>query len=485
MIFITGGYAMNDAERQRHSSEMTDFRYQIVAELANPYLSAAERRRMVYEKAQIEYEVPGVGRRRLSEGCILKGLSAYRKHGKEGLKPRNRKDTGVSRVLTQAEAALLLSHLEARPELTATAVLHKLQQDGQIRSNPSSSSLSRLVRSAGLDRSRRLRAQAQEKNLKFDFFAPLECVQADGMYSVKIPDGTGKLHHAVLLAFLDDATRRVLHASFSFSENSLAFEAGIKHILAAHGRIGRLYCDNGSAFVGTQTRRILDTLGVILVHSQVGKPQGRGKIERYFRTVREQFLAPLDLHGISSIEELDRRFHAWLESEYHRNPHRGLNNRTPLEVWVEKAHLIVALDATVNLEEAFLHEVQRKVYRDSTVTLDGALFEVSSDLIGERIILRYDPHRPPERRRPQIVRGGQCIGEARLVDSYANTKVRRVDISRQVEITDADGGQQPHTPPRRPLDNSLSATRLSWDEQHDDDDDDRGASAAVPTKVPR
>ena len=93
---------MNDAERQRHSSEMTDFRYQIVAELANPYLSAAERRRMVYEKAQIEYEVPGVGRRRLSEGCILKWLSAYRKQvrGRERPPPSRESGAKVKHVST-------------------------------------------------------------------------------------------------------------------------------------------------------------------------------------------------------------------------------------------------------------------------------------------------------------------------------------------------------------------------------------------------
>ncbi len=477
---------MNDRERERQIEEVTDFRFKLVAELANPYLSSADRRRMVREKASVEHEVPGVGRRHLSESCILKWLALYRKLGKEGLKPRSRRDTGLSRTMSQAEAALFLSHLEANADLTATAVLRRLQSSGRIRSNPSSSSLSRLVRSAGLERSRRIQTRTEEKTLKFEFFSPLECVQADGMYSVKIPDGKGKRRHAVLLAFLDDATRRVLHASFSFSENSLAFEAGIKHILAAHGRIGRLYTDHGSAFVGVQTRRILDTLGIVLVHSQVRRPRGRGKVERFFRTAREQFFGPLDAAKITNIEQLERRFHAWLESEYHRNPHRGLAKRTPLEAWVEKAHLIVPLEPGLDLEQLFLHEASRKVHKDSTVTLDGALFEVPSDLIGERISLRYDPQRPPERRRLQITRSGECIGEARLVDSYANAKVRRTDISHQVEITGIpeDEENEPCRAVRRPLDNSLSATRLGWDQQHDDDDDDDEQDNEPPVATP-
>jgi hypothetical protein len=350
--------------------------------------------------------------------------------------------------------------------------LRTLKASGAISSVPSSSSLSRLVRSAGLERERRIQKLSEQKNLKFDFFSPLECVQADGMYTVKIRDRKGTQRQAVLLAFIDDATRRVVHASFCFSENSLAFEAGIKHILAAHGRIGRLYCDHGSAFVGNQTSRILDTLGVILVHSQVRRPQGRGKIERFFRTVREQFFAPLDVSPIGSLKDLELRFLSWLQSEYHRSPHSGLSGQTPLEAWVQKAHLIIALDPGIDLEQAFLHEAIRKVHKDSTVTLDGALFEVPSELIGRRISLRYDPHRPPQRRRLQILRGRQCIGEARLVDSYANTKVKRTDLAGKLELSDSE----PPAPAsasqtRRAVDNSLSATHLSWDTPQQDSSD--------------
>lgn len=456
---------MNDKDRERYLEEVTDFRFKLVAELANPYLDTRERRRMMREKASVEHEVPGLGRRRLSVACIEKWLSRYRQFGKAGLRPSTRRDTGVSRAMPPAEAALLLNLLQEHPELTATSALHSLQRSGGIHSNPSSSSLSRLVRSAGLERSRRLHSQEQESKLKFNFSAPLECVQADGMYTIKVLDPKGHKRYAVLLAFLDDATRRIVHASFSFSENSLAFEAGVKHILAAHGRIGRVYCDNGTAFVGQQTSRILNTLGLLLMHSRVGRPQGRGKIERFFRTAREQFFSLPEVAQITDIKQLDLRFHTWLESEYHRNPHRGLEGRTPIEAWVQKAHLIIPIDPTLDLQDAFLHEANRRVYGDSTVTLDGVLFEVPSGVAGERIVLRYDPHRPPERRQPLVVHKGHCVGEARVVDSYANTKVRRADYSKNLEVDDVeDSSQGPPLVERRPVDNSLSATRFDWQE---------------------
>ena len=120
----------------------------------------------------------------------------------------------------------------------------------------------------------------------------------------------------------------------------------------------------------------------------------------------------------------------------------------------------------MDLKAAFLHESSRKVYKDSTITLEGVLFEVPSTLIGERIKLRYDPHVPTQRRRLQIFQAGQYLGEARMVDSYANARVRRGDLQHEVEITDS--AEQHTQQPRRPVDNSLSASRLHLDEKTTD-----------------
>lgn len=449
---------MNREEREARAKEIAAFRYSLIAELVNPYLKREELRTLIRQKAQREHELPLRGKRTLTESCLRKWLTAYKTRGMEGLMPTARRDSGNSRAMTQQETTLLLSELESHPDLTATAILKKLQATGRIQSHPSSSSLSRLVRSAGLDREGRLRVHQQEQTLAFEFFAPLECVQVDCMYTMEVPDSKGKQRQAVLLAFLDDATRRVLYACFGFSENALAFECGIKHILAAHGKIGRLYTDNGASFVSLQTRRILDILGIVLVHSRPYTPKGRGKVERFFRTVRQQFLST-HCESLASLQDLDSRFHSWLESEYHRSPHRGLGGRTPLELWLEKAHLIIPIDPTVNLDELFKHEEVRKVHKDSTVTLNGVLYEVDSTLIGEHIHLRYDVSLPPLRRRVMVLLDGKPRGEARIVDTYANSRVRRAFNSDQLIVEKHPGPSSPQ-PSATPLSVSLAASRL-------------------------
>jgi putative transposase len=118
-------------------------------------------------------------------------------------------------------------------------------------------------------------------------------------------------------------------------------------------------------------------------------------VERLFRTFRDQFLRPLDKASIRSLADLNARFHTWLESEYHRSPHRGLGGRTPLEAWLQNAHHIIRLDPTVDLDAIFCHEVHRRVYGDCTFTLDGVLYEAPAVLKGRIIKVRFNPFCSP------------------------------------------------------------------------------------------
>ena len=318
----------------------------------------------------------------------------------------------------------------------------KLSDEGQLGGPIATSTLSRLVRANGLEREARLHDQVQEMNLKFDFFYPLECVQADCLHGPLIPDGKGGRCKAILIAFIDDATRRIVYAEFTQSEQSLAFEKGIRHILSSQGRIVKLYVDNGSTFVSTQTQRILDILQIHLIHSTPHRPQGRGKIERFFRTVRDGFLRPLEIQSVIGFEDINLRFRTWLETEYHRSAHRGLpNHQTPLEAWLEKARHVKPLNPQIDLDSVFFHECVRRVAKDNTVTMNSKLYEVPPILCGKKVTLRYNPQNSSAK--VQVWFDGKDYGSCRQVDSYANSRVKR---SQNVKgaIEDSSAGQQGH-----------------------------------------
>jgi len=414
---------MKQEEKEIKRNEICEFRYGVIAELANPYIGHGILRNLIRDKARREYDIPYSKKSRITKACIRKWLCLYRKYGKDGLLPKVRKDSGVSRRFSDAETSLLLDYLEEHPLVTATAAYKLLKEEGKIQTDVSSSTLSRIIVSSGCGRENRINKYYSEKNLKFQFFSPLECVQADCMHGFPVADEKGIKRKAILIAFIDDATRRIVYADFSHREYSLAFEAGIKHILQAHGRMIRLYVDNGSTFVSKQTKRILSVLGILLSHSKPGRPQGRGKIERFFRTTRDCFIRPLDKDSIKTLGDLNTRYRSWLESEYHRNPHRGLSGKTPLETWLSKSKYIIPLDPGIDLDRVMLHEETRKVYKDSTITLHGTLYEVPYVLIGKTIKVYYNPHQ--QVKKLSVSYDGREYGDAKIVDTYANTKVRR------------------------------------------------------------
>jgi transposase len=414
---------MSKEQEDKKAEEIMDFRYSIIAELLNPYLVRIERRTLMRQKAKRRYEIPHSNRTRLSYECIKKWYTAFQRYGKEGLRPKVRSDKGRCRVLPPEESSAFLEHLERNPELTAKAAYRMLKEEGVVHTEISKSALSRLVCAADLRRQNRLRSTQQTLQLKFAFKYPLECVQADMMHAFELADERGKRKRTILLLLLDDATRRVLYGAFSFREGSLEFEYAVRHVLLSHGRIGRLFCDNGSAFVSSETLRILSILGIPLIHSRVGHAASRGKVERIFRTIRDAFLRPLHKESIRSLADLNARFHTWLESEYHRSPHRGLGGQTPLEAWLSHAHHVIHLDPTIDLDEIFKHEVRRRVYADCTFTLDGLLYEVPVVLKGKNVTVRFNPFETA--RKLELFWEKKSYGQARVVDTYANTRVKR------------------------------------------------------------
>jgi putative transposase len=117
---------MNREEREARATEIAAFRYSLIAELANPYLSRNELRALLRQKAEREHQLPFLGKRTLTVDCLRKWLAAYKTRGMEGLMPNPQRDSGSCRALTPQEATLLITELETHPERNATAALKKL-----------------------------------------------------------------------------------------------------------------------------------------------------------------------------------------------------------------------------------------------------------------------------------------------------------------------------------------------------------------------
>lgn len=233
----------------------------------------------------------------------------------------------------------------------------------------------------------------------------------------------GRQRKVYLIALIDDATRLVPFAAFALAENVTAFLTVLEQAIRRRGIPKRLYADNGAAFRAQHLELVCAKLGITLIHARPYQPQGKGKMERWFRTVRLQLLPTLQPEDKKSLEAINRRLWAWVEGEYHRNPHRGLDGDTPADRWAQRSDEVRLPDSDTS--DMFLFEQKRRVQADRTVSLDGVAYEVDATLVGETVTLRYDPARPREQRSVQVWHQGRRVEVARRVDVYANCFVRR------------------------------------------------------------
>jgi putative transposase len=317
----------------------------------------------------------------------------------------------------------------------------------------------RLLSRAGLMHKAALDASNQDRR-RFAFAHAGQLWMSDVMHgpSVAIP-GRGR-RKCYLIAFLDDATRVVPYCAFALSENTQAFLPVFKQALMRRGIPQRLYVDNGANYRSQHLALVCAKLGVALIHARPYQPQGKGKMERWFRTARAQFVSRLTPADTDSLESLNRRLWAWVEGEYHQTPHRGLEDQSPLDRWAMSADQVRLPGASLDLDALFLFETKRRVQRDRTVSLNGALFEVDAVLVGHSVLLRYDPGAPPSRG-IEIWHDGRFVERATPLDAYANCFVRR---NRPTQNLDCD------TPPTQPRNSALALARFSRTGKANDED---------------
>jgi putative transposase len=404
--------------------QMALFRYGLIADLVQRHEDEKGLYRLLHEKAQRQYVIPGSQRTRVAVETIRDWLQAFRRGGFEALRPQVRSDQGRARAIPQAVADLLCQIKEDEPDLSVHLVIDRARAQGigdEVVLAPST--VHRHLAHHGLMDKQATEPTSKDRR-RFAFDKAGELWMSDVMHGPAVKIDGGRKHKTYLVGIIDDATRLVPYAAFTLAENTTAFLPVLAQAVLRRGVPKRLYVDNGSVFRSHHLALVCAKLGVHLIHARPFQPQGKGKQERWFRSVRTQLLPTLSEHDLGSLEALNRRLWAWIEGEYHHAPHRGLDGATPLDRWTTSAgELRLFGDARNDLDEIFLFEQKRKVQKDRTVSLKGVVYEVDAMLVGKTVTLRYDPSR---RGRPiDIYCDGQRIQQAKPVDLYANCFVKR------------------------------------------------------------
>ena len=369
--------AEEDRKRAARAEQVALFRYQLIREAADPALSTRQRGRLVRDLAAGTHPGPFGDPVSVSRETIDRWIRAWRAGGFAALAPPARQVT----PRTDAAVLELAAGLKReKPARTAAQVMRILRT-----SCGWSPSVRTLQRHFGrLELTTRPDGRPPQAFGRFEASRPNELWTGDALHGPRIAG-----RKAYLFAFTDDHSRAVMAARWGYFEDSVRLAAALRPALAARGVPEAIYVDNGSAFVDAALKRAAARLGIKITHSTPGRPQGRGKIERFFGIVRQEFLIEIgDGAGITDLAGLNRLFTAWYETVYHARPH-GETGQPPIQRWLAGAPF--PAPSPEQLREAFLWAEYRVVRKDATIKLFGGAYETDPVLAGRRVECVFDP----------------------------------------------------------------------------------------------
>lgn len=368
------------------------------------------------------WTLPNGQLRQYSAATIEDWYYDYRQHGLSALINPPRRDKGTQPAISETIINEIDAILAEHPAMKAANIIRLLDQRAmRADGKPSDSSLYRYVRRR---RPQRVVPQQQERRA---FEAPYAgaLYQVDIMYGphLRVPTKAGGTRsvQTYLLAVIDDFSRLICHGEFFLQQNLMTYIKVLENAVRKRGIPDKIYCDNGKVFLSEQVKRIGAEIGSRVVHTAVRDAAAKGKIERFFKTVRDQFLdLQWAVEKTRTLERLNRCFGAWVE-QYNNRPHSALDC-SPLEKWLRSPRPPRLLTDHLHADELFLLEVQRTVKNDGTFWLGGNRYETLYSFARKKVTVRYDAFDPT---RVHVYHQEQYLGVARPLDIAANDGVPR------------------------------------------------------------
>ena len=362
-----------------HAEAVALFRAEIIGALARSELSHGELAAEIRKLAERKVRPPG---RRATKcygaSTLERWYYAYRRGGLAALRPDARSDRGRARELTPAQRELLLDVRREHPTASAPLILRTLVLDGRLAKGAVSvSTVTRLFRDAQLPRGERLDGHTR---LRWQAAHPGALWHGDVCHgpALRVGQTTKPLR---IHALLDDASRFVVALEAHHTEREDDMLDLFLATLRRHGAPDALYLDNGSTYRGDDLRLACERLGITLIHARPGDAPARGKMERFWRTLRGGCLDHLGT--MTSLHDVQARLLAFLDEHYHRAPHGGLFGRTPTEAWASATTRPIDEPA---LGAALTTRVRRRVRKDGTLDVRGTTWQLDQRFLAGAVV---------------------------------------------------------------------------------------------------
>jgi len=442
----------DQADWEGHAMDVALARYAVIAPLVSRSMGEEERRRLLQEVASAVHCFPGGKQKRVSLRSVRRWtrwfLEGHRNEknevvsapGVDALKPLVRADRGVPR---KADSALLERAERLRreePVRTTGTLIDILKSEAAAREQEppdiSEATLAFHLRARGASR-RDLKREGRAFR-RYQHAQRNAVWQGDWSQGLPLPDPRDpkRTRMSHLHLFIDDCTRYVPHGEFYFRQNLPCLEDCFRKAVLKGGVPSCTYWDNGAVYQARQVSLIAARLGIQVIFATPYAPEGKGKVERVFRTIKEQFYPEARRAGLTTLPELNEFFWGWLEGTYHDRIHSELD-ATPRERWVAGEAGVRTL-AAGDLVDTFLWEEERKVDKSGCVQLGSNVYAAGEHLVGRTVTVRFDPF---DLARVRLYLGGRFIEvlEPHKLESrtYRKALPRRIEKAGPLESSRA------------------------------------------------
>lgn len=353
--------------------------------------------------------------RNVSAETIERWYYAYKKGKFEAIKPKGRNDCGRYRKLDDEALNVIKHYVENHPRLPATAIYEELIANGYITKDELSvSTVSRYI--TKIKSKSDVVNHAEIKRYEAEHINDIWC--CDTTYSFKLNVGKDK-KRMFIVCIIDDASRLIVGTDIFFNDNYVNFMSVLKQAVKKYGKPKKLNLDNGAPYKNKQLDLLAARVGISLFHNKPYYGQGKAKIERWFRTMKDHFMARYPLTSKTTLEEFKTAYLEYV-NDYNNDIHSSLNGKTPNERFFNCGEEVLYLENDV-LEKGFLLEVKRKASVDCVVQLDNIEFEIPQKYSNKEVILRY----ANDYKTCYIVEADGTLTPITLLDKVSNSKIKR------------------------------------------------------------
>jgi putative transposase len=401
---------------QKKKEKIAVFRFGVISRLvALKKTERGQKKTLIRDITSRQWDIPFSGRSYISRSTVLQWLKKYEDSGRDlkSLYPTARSDRGRTRSMDEETERALVNLKREHKGLSLPMILKMAHAEKILPPDFTASpqTIYRLFHKHGLHDE-----EVREDMRQFESELPNDLWQSDCMHGPEVIVD-GKARKTFLFAFIDDHSRLIPHAEFYTRENLDSFTDCLQKAFQRRGLPRKLYVDNGPTFRAHHLQHITASLGIALLHCTPYRPEGKGKIERWFLTVRMRFLPllPPDI----TLSQMNERFHDWKEKDYHLSKH-SVTRQQPLQRYLKHLHLVRA--APKNLTDYFRKRVIRTVDKDRTLSLCGKVYEAPGQLIGKRVTLLYHEEEPEK---IEVFFKDKSFGFIVPLNAHINCRIKR------------------------------------------------------------